>query len=169
MRPIHSTGAMPPMIEYGKSPVFSLWKTLPGLIAILNLGSAQAQLVPDANTTIPGEFRLREHAIKSDLPVFPDDAIRDKKTGVAVAIVEVDTAGRVSEVTVLEAPAPSIEEALVRTLKLWRFKPFQLENGTPTRVRSKLTFYFVIQNNSRPAVYNSANAPYVGRWPENPK
>jgi TonB family protein len=121
---------------------------------------ATGQLQPDSNTTVPGEFALRDHAIRSDPPSFPEDAIRARKTGVAVAVLEIDKAGHVSQVSVLEAPSPSIEESLVHTLMQWRFRPFLIGGVTPTRVRSKLTFYFVIQG-AKAGVFGPKDAPYI--------
>jgi TonB family protein len=130
--------------------------------------TARSQLRPDRYTGVVSELNLRKRAIKRELPPFPEDAIRAHETGVAVAAIEVDTSGRVFEVTVLEAPARSIEESVAKTLMAWRFEPFVLPStGQRDRVRGKLTFYFVIEGGI-PKVYGADDAPYLGRWPEKP-
>lgn len=88
------------------------------------------------------ENHLRTKAISSVMPKFPAAARKGKASGAAVAQITVDGEGRVVNVEVLEAPHPSINEAVKEALYKWRFAKFTVK-GKPLRVRGKLTFYFV--------------------------
>ena len=88
------------------------------------------------------ENHLRTKAVVSFMPKFPAAARREKAGGVAVAQITVDQEGRVSNVEVLEAPHPSIREAVKEALYRWRFSRFTIK-GKALTVRGKLTFYFV--------------------------
>jgi TonB family protein len=88
------------------------------------------------------ENHLRTKAVASFMPKFPEAARREKVGGVAIAQVTVNHEGRVSNVEVLEAPHPSIKEAVREALYRWRFSKFAIK-GKPLTVRGKLTFYFV--------------------------
>lgn len=113
-----------------------------------------------------GERHLRTKALRTEMPVYPQDAIRDQKAGVAVAEVELDVEGHPRLITVLEAPTPSIGESVRRALGRWQFQPFDV-SGEPALIRGRLTFYFVLKD-GKGQVFNPEDAPYVGRWPEKP-
>lgn len=110
------------------------------------------------------EASLRSFAVSRVLPAFPGDAIAKRATGVGVARVEVDERGAVSRVDVLTAPTRSIEQAIERAVKQWRFSPVTL-GGRPYRVSGKVTFYFVMER-GRGVVLNPEGAGYLGQWPE---
>lgn len=122
--------------------------------------------ISPGSATAPEGF-LRQRAVRQEVPVYPEDAIRERKTGVAVAEIEIEPAGNVSRVTVLEAPSPSIEASVAGALRLWQFQPTSSQGGQVLKLRGKLTFYFVIQG-GKGEVFSPGKAPYVGRWPEKP-
>ena len=128
--------------------------------------NVKGQLQPDKNTGVIAEKTLRSHAITAELPIYPEDAVRARKSGVAVAVVEVDTVGRVSHVSILEAPSASIAASVKETVARWRFQPFvRGVTDQATAMRGKVVFYFVIAG-GKGTVYTSTHAPYIGRWPE---
>lgn len=88
------------------------------------------------------ENHLRTKAIASVMPKFPNAAKKKKINGVAVAQITVDETGQVINVEVLEAPHPSIEEAVKEALYQWRFAIFSVK-GKPFKAIGKMTFYFV--------------------------
>jgi TonB family protein len=111
-------------------------------IAIASITPAVPQ---SAKTIRVSELVLRRSATKKVTPEFPETARRQKKTGVAVAQLEVNEAGMVTTVDVLEAPDPTIKAAVSDAVRQWEFKPTTLA-GEAVRVRGKLTFYYVIDS-----------------------
>lgn len=97
------------------------------------------------------------------VPLYPQDAIKARQTGVAVALVTVTEKGVVSKVEVLEAPSPSIGGSLSDALSQWRFKTATVD-GHVTGYTGKVTYYFLFQN-GKPAVLSPDQAPYIGHWP----
>ncbi|HEY6249998.1 MAG TPA: TonB family protein [Candidatus Angelobacter sp.] len=95
-------------------------------------------------------------------PLYPDDAVKARQTGVAVALVTVTAKGDVSKVDVLEAPSSSIGTSLSDALSQWRFKT-ATSSGRPTGYTGKVTYYFVFQH-GKAVVLNPDEAPYIGRW-----
>lgn len=139
----------------------------PLIVALALLPVAAAQTRPTRTLTGKvAELNLRNRVIAMEQPIFPPEAVAQGKGGVAVAEIEVDESGSVDRVTIVESPAPSIEESVKRAVRLWRFQPFEIF-GKPARFTSKLTFYFVLRDGEA-RVYAPRDAPYVGRWPETP-
>jgi TonB family protein len=130
------------------------------LCVVTNLGLAQA--VSRGTTS---EQVLRAHAIKIVRPSFPPEARLHRQTGVAVAEVQLDPAGRVSQVQILEAPALAIAQSVSEAVAQWQFTPFNSQSGGPMILSAKLTFYFEIKA-GKAMVLEPVDAGYVGRWPE---
>ena len=86
-------------------------------------------------------------AIKTVMPTYPTDSINRGSTGVAVSQLIFDEAGVVIKVDILEAPDKSISDEIKKALQQWTFRPSRLrdENGPPTKIQGKLTFYFVVE------------------------
>ena len=97
------------------------------------------------------------------VPLYPQDAIKARQTGVAVALVTVTEKGVVSKVEVLEAPSTSIGGSLSDALSQWRFKTATID-GHQTGYTGKVTYYFVFQD-GKPVVLSPDQAPYIGHWP----
>ena len=95
---------------------------------------------------------LRRKATKVVMPTYPEEAIKKGSQGVSVTQVFVDENGEVYRATVLEAPSPSISEAVERAVKQWRFTVSSLQR-VRIRFQGKLTFYFVIEG-GKPRVEN---------------
>jgi len=90
------------------------------------------------------EGALRQRAIKTVIPPFPNEAKKRKAQGVAVVRLNIDERGEVTSVVVLEAPDPSVRGAVANAVGQWRFKPATWENR-PVHLQGKLTFYYVIK------------------------
>jgi TonB family protein len=101
-----------------------------------------------------GEDGMRKSAEKTVMPVYPKEAIKGEQQGIAVIEAQYNGEGEVTDTTVLEAPSPSIGQAVIDAVKQWKFKPSSLD-GKPISIRGKLTFYFVIKDKKG--------------WVENPK
>ena len=138
---------------FAKVSIFILLLS-PALSPILELHSQ------DVRTRRISELRLRKLARKVVLPEFPPDAIRARKAGVAVAVLDIDEHGTVVRVETLEAPSPSIGTALSQALSHWSFTPPVLE-GVPMKMHGKLTFYFLFQG-GKAVVLSPEEAPFVG-------
>lgn len=89
------------------------------------------------------ELSLRKSVVASVMPIFPQDAMRRRVSGVAVAQVLFDADGKVIRSKILEAPDASTGEAVIAAIKQWKIHP-QTVNSEPVQIRGKLTFYFVI-------------------------
>ena len=107
---------------------------------------------------------LRSMALKMVLPVYPQDALRKRKTGVAVADIHLSVEGAVTKVEVLEAPDPSIGNSVRDALSRWRFQPTDDSDGERAiEFSGKLVFYFEIRQ-GKGVVLFPAEAGYVGSW-----
>ena len=138
----------------------TLVKVIGVLVAVLTFLSG---LVYSQSPSPPrmSEKSLRKIAKATTKPLFPEDAIRQRQTGVAVAKMTIDESGSVFKVEVLEAPNETIGASLTKALLEWRFEPNEI-NGRPTKLTGKVTYYFVFQN-GKPVVLSPDEAPYLGR------
>ena len=109
--------------------------------AALLVLTAGAQTIRSITVT---EQALRHYAIKTVMPKYPAAARRKGAQGVVVAQLEVNEQGGLNKIEVLEAPDPSIEEAVRQAISEWRFKPATI-GGKAVPLRGKLTFYYVIE------------------------
>lgn len=100
-----------------------------------------------------GEDGMRKSAKTSVLPAYPDTSVKNKKSGVAVAELQYDGEGKVTNVKVLEAPDKDIDKAVETALRKWTFKPSTI-NGRPISVKGKLTFYFEQTDDNKGIVKN---------------
>ncbi len=102
-----------------------------------------------------GEDGIRKSAVKKIMPAYPKESLQKKSKGVAVAEIQYDGNGDVSEVKILESPDSATGESVAKAMQQWKFKPSRM-NDKAISIRGKVTFYFVI------------DAKGVGRV-ENPK
>ncbi len=100
-----------------------------------------------------GEDGMRKSAEKTVMPIYPAEMIKKEQQGIAVIEAQYNSKGEVTETAVIEAPAPSIGQAVVDAARQWKFKPSSLD-GKPISVRGKLTFYFVIDKDKKGRVEN---------------
>lgn len=84
---------------------------------------------------------LRTRARKTSMPVYPAQAAKEGARGVAVAVLNVDEAGEVTGVEVIQAPHPLIKKAVSEAAMRWEFEPLGV-GGQPICVQGKMTFYF---------------------------
>jgi TonB family protein len=97
---------------------------------------------------------LRSRAVRTVLPLFPPEALKDRKgQEVAVALLELNESGDVKTIKIVQANDQFIERAMYDAIKQWKFKPFEI-GGQPACVQGKLTFYFVINENGKGVVKN---------------
>jgi TonB family protein len=113
-------------------------------IASLLIASLPRQAHADELLVRVGEDGIRKSAIYTVLPAYPKEAQKNRRQGVVVMEVKYNSKGLVTAVTVIEAPAPSIEKAAIEAVRQWKFQPSKTLKGDPVSVRGKLTFYFVL-------------------------
>lgn len=101
-----------------------------------------------------GEDGMRKSASKTVMPLYPEDALKQREQGVAVVELQYDDKGDVVNTVILESPSKSIGDAVSRAIKQWKFVPSKRENGTSVSVRGKLTFYFEIDTQGKGSVKN---------------
>src|SRR5579859_2204224 len=115
------------------------------LLAVIpyELNAQDATAVPLSGTTSGAV--LRSMALKTVRPVYPQDALRTKKTGVAVVRIHISLEGTVTRVEVLQAPSASIGNSVEGAVAQWRFRPTDGRDGeAPVKLSGKLVFYFEI-------------------------
>lgn len=122
-------------------------------------GTRQSAQPPVSGWTL--ERFLRKWAVKTVTPEFPISAIREHKSGVAVAMVYLDLDGRVSKVEILRSPSPAIADSMSAALSQWIFRPEPTPDGSPILISGKITFYFEIEGN-KGVVRDPESAGYVG-------
>lgn len=122
------------------------------LFSVRNLVTGQTR--PDAPRI--AESSLRKAAKKLVMPEYPEESVRQRSKGVAVAEIVYDEAGVVIYVEVLEAPDKPIKDAVSSAVRQWRFEPAHArsERGPLIKIQGKLTFYFVINDRGEARVEN---------------
>jgi TonB family protein len=102
-----------------------------------------AHVAAQDNTISFGEMVLRTMATAQPAPEYPAASIARKSTGVAVAAIATGTDGRVTTVTLLQAPDDDIAASVRTALRQWVFKPATVI-GRPGAygLQGRVTFYF---------------------------
>lgn len=126
--------------------------------AFIELADAYLETLPktvqsEETVVRVGEDGMRRSASKTVMPVYPEEDIRKHQQGVVVIEAQYNGRGNLTDAAILEAPTPSIGQAVISAVKQWKFKPSTLK-GEPISVRGKLTFYFVMDENQKGHVEN---------------
>lgn len=112
-----------------------------GNATCLNGLSPQSETQRRRGTPRITEAGLRGLAIHAPDPHYPDRSLKNGSAGIVVVSVVVDEEGTLADSAVLESPDKDIEEAVLKAIRSWRFKPASIG-----RVSGKLTFYFAIED-----------------------
>ena len=91
------------------------------------------------------ESVFRKLISKFVMPSYPEGALKRGEQGVAVALVQVNEQGNLTDVQMLDAPSDDIRDAVLNAIRQCKFEPATSEDG-PVRIEGKLTFYFAIEN-----------------------
>jgi len=81
--------------------------------------------------------------LKSVFPEYPKDALAAGIEGVVVFDFTVKTNGRVSEIKIVQQSIESLNQASIKAIKKWRFKPI-LKEGKPVKSKLRHSFKFII-------------------------
>jgi TonB family protein len=123
------------------------------LLNLLALGCLSTQIVfghLDSQAKQPPLAKVPESVFrklisKFVMPAYPEGALKRAEQGVAVASVQVNEQGNLTDVQILEAPSDDIGNAVLSAIRQCKFNPANGEGG-PLRIEGKLTFYFAIEN-----------------------
>jgi TonB family protein len=128
-------------------------------IGVLQQASVLPRLQPSVTTApppapprdqpiMPGDFvrvggDIKEpKKIRHVAPVYPDVALQARVQGVVILEVMIDTAGNVTDATILRSIA-LLDQAAVDAVRQWRFTP-TLVNGAPVNVIMTVTVNFTL-------------------------
>ncbi len=100
-----------------------------------------------------GEGGIRKSAVKVVMPIYPSASLKNKVSGVAVAEVNYNGEGNLTDVKILESPDTGTGNSVIDAMRQWKFKPSQLE-GKPINVQGKITFYFSVTERGKGEVKN---------------
>ncbi len=100
----------------------------------------------EAETWGTSDMEFRRIARVRPRPEYPAVAVDSGKTGVAVAEVVTTSDGSMGRVDILQAPDEHTGDAVARALANWEVQPPVDDDGHAVGVRSKLYFYFVIED-----------------------
>ena len=100
--------------------------------------------VVSASSRTMCEKMIRHDVIKKKMPQYPKEALESGAQGVVVVAVVFGEDGDLSKFEVMEAPHPSIKEAVAQVIKKWRVKPSSGNFGPVTKF-GWLSFEYVIE------------------------
>ena len=100
----------------------------------LGRGAGDEPLTPGGAVSYPVLF----HRVEPD---YPRAAIRTRSEGVVILDAIITAAGDVDEVRVLRSANPLLDDAAVRAVRQWAYRPALLD-GRPVRVRLTVTVKF---------------------------
>jgi len=76
---------------------------------------------------LPFNGFVRAHRVSGDMPRLPEALRGQVEAGVAQTHVCVDTTGRLTNITILQA-TPGVEDAVREALRTWHYLPFMQDN-----------------------------------------
>jgi TonB family protein len=118
------------------------------LILLSPAASAQEKYDKGDWWVITAELHTRMMAVKTVMPVYPEEAVRRGIEGVTQIKVGIEKDGTVAKIKVQPGTDPSIKKALADAVRQWVFMPHSGNPERPERPLSlnRLTFHFIIEN-----------------------
>ncbi|MBX9599356.1 MAG: energy transducer TonB [Bryobacteraceae bacterium] len=108
-----------------------------------------------------GSLPLRSQAFAAATPVYPPNAIFQKREGKVIIAVTVGVEGAVTNVEIKEATSRDFELAVRSAVSAWQFHPPRLVDGRKAAISGVLAFYFRITD-GRPEVIDAAQQSLLG-------
>jgi TonB family protein len=113
------------------------------------------------------ESYIRETAVKTAIPTYPEEALRQGVSGVVRIRIEISGEGDILRIRIKPRTNPMLKEAVVDAAKQWKFKPHYRSDGSVMPMFSRLTFVFVINDGkSSVELYNpppdAPQSEYIG-------
>jgi hypothetical protein len=106
--------------------------------------------------------RILRDSVRRSVPPTLTGHTSAIKLGVAVASIRVGQSGKVSSVTVIEAPDKESADAVRNALLQWVFAPPEPIKKHPVALSSLITFYFV-DSGGRQLILAPHEAPFLGK------
>jgi TonB family protein len=79
--------------------------------------------------------------VKKIAPIYPEEARKEKISGIVLLDVTINEEGKVSAVKTKESAHPSLEKAAIDAVKQWEYVPMQM-NGKSVAVITTITINF---------------------------
>lgn len=112
------------------------------LALLVTLGSLYA--VPDSSAQ-SAAFDVRPTPIKTPPPEYPYALRRDGVSGIVAVKVEIDENGAVTNCTVSKSSNAGFDDAAIRAVKTWKFKPAQ-KDGAPVKISLVIPIKFNVED-----------------------
>lgn len=126
--------------------------------------SVLAHRTPPCERVI-SERMLRKSVVSMVEPIYPNQSIRDKHQGVAIAMVCITPgSNQATSINIVMSPDRAIAEAMKTALSRWRFSPVfdrRDEREIPFSAGAKITYYFANQE-GRWVVLDPMRSFYLG-------
>ena len=116
-----------------------------------------ADAVGDGSSPVPGSDATTLHAssgavfeakpkyLRNPAPVYPESARRRGEEGLVVLVADVDTSGKVTELSIKQASGfRALDDSALRTVRRWRFEPASL-GGVRLRSRVEVPVRFQLK------------------------
>ncbi len=94
---------------------------------------------------LPESF-IRESAIKTVIPDYPEQAVRSGISGVVQLKLQIGSDGDVLRIKVSRKSDPLLKKAAAEAGRKWKFKPYPDREGRGRPSLGRLTFMFAIRN-----------------------
>ena len=114
------------------------------LLLVTSLTVSGLPVAPQNFARVP-EGVMRKAAKIVVRPKYPPTSRKRGIQGLAVVMVDINEAGDVMDVFVVDAPDQEIGESVVSAVRQWKFGQLTAE-GKPVKLRGKLSFYFSIRD-----------------------
>lgn len=123
-----------------------LQKSLPAgvLVCLSMVVTPGSPVAPQSVARVP-EGVVRKAAKTTIKPTYPASSKKRGTQGLAVVLVEINEAGKVTDVSVVEAPDEEIGKSVMSAVRGWEFSQLTAD-GKPIKLRGKLSFYFSIRD-----------------------
>ncbi|HWN40577.1 MAG TPA: energy transducer TonB [Thermoanaerobaculia bacterium] len=113
------------------------------LFLLASVSLAQTPPPPGPPFRVGGDVR-RPEKISGSPPVYTVEARKDRVTGVVILEAIIDEQGNVTDVKVLKGLPAGLDQAAVKAVETWKFRPATLD-GRPVPVYYTLTVNFTME------------------------
>jgi TonB family protein len=112
------------------------------MLVVSTFVAALATMTPQASALATAD--TQPVAIKEVKPAYPKAALKDKKQGTVLVVVEVKTDGTVGSAKVTQSLSPALDAEAVKAAKQWRFKP-ATKDGKAVPADTTLEMVFAVK------------------------
>jgi len=127
-----------------RNELFSQALLVSVLLLVASLTTSGLPVTPQNLARVP-EGVVRKAAKTIIRPKYPPSSRKRGTQGLAVVMVDINEAGDVTDVSVVDAPDEEIGQSVMSAVSQWKFGQLTAE-GKPIKLRGKLSFYFSIRD-----------------------